>query len=1331
MPDTEINNLSFEHYSIQQGLANNKIHSILQDRKGWMWFGTSQGICRFDGYRFTVFKNDPENPASLAGDLVRTIFEDHKGEIWVGTENGGLNKFDRDRETFKHFFYEGKMGVLKNVKIASIQEDKEKNLWVSTRTNLYKIVNETDIVAYKPSYQFKSTEYFRVINFDQEGRLLIGTTLGLYVFYPDKNLVQKVNFKSDYTNYEICTIVPEKDGTFLIGTELSGMYAFNPKSNEAWPLIIDPTNERSNSVRAISKDREGNYWIGTRGGLYNYQRGKGIIAFYCNDKSEPSSLRHNSIQCIFTDRYDDLWIGTGDGLNYLDKKRQKILSYKSLNDDDRYLNSSEIYCFWNDSKENLWIGTESGGINILNRKTGRFKYILAEKDNNNSLSSNCIKTMLDDGNNNLWIGTYQGGLDIYNLQTGKFKHFKNNPKDPNSLSTDRVWALLRDSNNDIWVGTSSGLDKFNPETNNFVHYSELVHNQHVNWLAEDKDHSLWIGCTDSLIIYNPKSGEIKKFNESTISMFVDSRNQSWLTTRSRGVALFSKEKGVIRYYNEKNGLANNHTKSILEDQDQTLWIGTTAGLSKFDPVNERFHNFFVKNGFLNDQYNYGAALKLPTGELVFGGISGFNIIDPHKIKSIAYAYPLSFTNLKVNDKSVRFRGGKNEILTKSISETEEITLTYDQNSIEVEYASLDFSNVLDIQYAYYLEGLESNWKDPSFKRNATYTNLNPGNYTLHVKRVSGDLIEDNDGIKLRIRVLPPISETWWFRVMTLLTVIGIILLLILYIRKREKLKSNLKIEQLKAKKLHELDTMKLQLYTNISHEIRTPLALILGPLEKLKNHIVPEDKIDDHLNLIYKNANNLYRLINQLLDLRKIEAGNMKLNLKQGELIAFVRSIVNSFSKLAEEKEIELKICTIKEEIFTNFDDEKVTTILNNLLSNALKFTNKGGIVSINISLVFDTDETEGMNKQSDKMMVEISVRDSGIGIDGSNLERIFDRFYQVNESPLHKGSGIGLALTKELVQLLEGKIYVSSKLGEGSKFTFRFPYEEKKGYQSKEEISGQGSSLELSHESTSEDTICNSVTHGRKIMLIVDDNSDIRLFLKSHFSSFFQVFEAEGGSEGWEIALNTVPDVIISDVMMTGMNGFDFCSKIRNDERTSHIPVLLLTALGSNDHEIEGLNHGADAFITKPFNPLILQSKVENVISIRQALKQKYTAENILQPKNILLDSPDDRFLHKAIEIIEKNISDPDFDVDGFSLEMGVSRIQLYRKFQALTKLTVKEFIWKIRLKRAAQMLVQHKMNISEVAYNVGFSHLSHFRKYFKQEFGMSASEYIKRHSD
>jgi len=1323
-----INNLNFDFYSQENGLSNNQIHCIHQDKKGWMWFGTSQGVCRFDGYKFTVYKNDPEDSTSLKGNLVRTIFEDRKGQLWIGTENGGLNKFNREKENFQQMFYTGDHPLLKDVTVTSINEDSIGNLWVGTSAHLYRIENENKLSEIIPANRSGLSEYFRVIKSDRSGKIWLGTNNGLYLYDPKNNQIQKINLsQSQSSNQEIWDIFPDEDGTLWIGTYANGLLTVNPVTLEVKQLTLDAENDRNQTVRAVTKDRNGKYWIGTRGGLYVYEKNKGATAFYYHEEREPKSLVNNSIQCIFHDLKGDVWIGTRNGINFLIEERQNIQGYKSMPGDNRYLNSSEIYAFWVDPKGDIWTGTESGGINILDRKTSRFRYMLPQKGNPNSLSTNCIKALLDDGKNNLWIGTFLGGIDVLNLKTGAFKHYTNNPADPSSLSDNRVWSFLRDSNNDIWVGTSVGLDKFDPATGSFTHFRNLVDGQQVNWLAEDSDHTIWIGA-DNLTLYDPKDQKITRILETTRCMLHDSKDRFWLATPNRGIALFSKEKGVLKYYSEKNGLANNQTLAILEDNEHFLWISTTNGLSKFDPSSERFHNFSLKNGFQNNQFTYGAAFKTTQGELLFGGISGFNIFNPTKIKSGDYFPQIILTDLKIFNKSVKIGDLKNDVLTKSISETEIIELEHDQNSITIDFASFDYANSLGIQYSYFLENFDNDWNEPSVNRSATYTNLDPGEYSFQVKTVSIDRKESNLGPKLKIIVLAPYWGTWWFRSAIFLAIIGLFYLLITFLLYKEKLKTDLNLERLNAKKLHELDMMKLRFYTNISHEIRTPLTLILGPLEKMLNNSIPENEIKGHVELMHRNATQLHQLINQLLDFRKLESGNLKLVLACGDMVSFLAEIVGSFNKYAEEKEINLKFNSLKKEIITNFDADKLGKIMNNLLSNAFKFTGKGGKISVNLSLVFDSDEGEQTGDSPEKRIIEITVKDTGIGIAETNLEKIFVRFFQVDDSAKQTGTGIGLALTKELVKLHKGHISVQSKEGKGSKFTIHLPYDEVSNHQLAEIVNTEDQN-EPSGIRHMEELTAETMPSGRKIMLLVDDNSDVRYFIKSHFITNYQVLEAENGLEGWTIALKTIPDMIICDVMMPDIDGFELCRKIRKDERTSHIPIILVTALGSREHEIVGLSSGADDYITKPFDLGILQTKIENILSVRQSLKQKYTSEMLLQPRNVILSSPDERFLQKAIEVVENNISDPDLDIEHFATEIGVSRMQLYRKLDALTEMTVKEFVRNIRLKRAAQLLVQKKLNVSEIAYAVGFKDLSHFRKCFKLEFGMSASEYVEKH--
>ncbi|MCE1200392.1 MAG: hypothetical protein LWW85_15610, partial [Marinilabiliales bacterium] len=594
-----INNLSFDFFSQEQGLSNNQIHCVYQDKKGWMWVGTSQGLCRFDGYRFTLFKSDPDDPNSLKGNLVRTICEDSKGQLWVGTEIGGLNKFDREKETFRHVFYDNGGSALKDVIVSTLLETHDKSLWVGTDTRLYRIRNEQEITRIVPDNLPDFSGYFRAIREEANGRLWLGTSHGLYLYDPQSNKAERIRLDDAASNQEIWVIEPFEQNQFLIGTYASGLFMVNTTTLSVKPIVIDAENDRSLTVRAISKAPDGRIWIGTRGGLYQMDSQTKTIARYIHDDREPKSLVNNSVLCVSRDRSGNLWIGTRQGLNLLVEERINIQGFKAMQGDNHYLNNGEIYCFLQDPAGELWIGTENGGINILNRRTGQFRYLLPQKNNPNSLSSNCIKALIDDGQNNILVGTYMGGLDIFHRQTGTFSHFRHNSADATTISDNRIWCLLRDSRNDIWVGTSRGIDKFDPKSGTFLHYTNLVDNKQVNWLAEDKDHNLWIGA-DDLIIYNLVDQKIQTVDEYTRYMLQDSKGRYWLTTQTHGLALFSKEKGILQYFNEKQGLANNQTLAALEDNEHYLWISTTNGLSKFDPERKRFHTYSTKNGFQND-----------------------------------------------------------------------------------------------------------------------------------------------------------------------------------------------------------------------------------------------------------------------------------------------------------------------------------------------------------------------------------------------------------------------------------------------------------------------------------------------------------------------------------------------------------------------------------------------------------------------------------------------------------------------------------------------------------------------------------------------------------
>ncbi|WP_320020079.1 two-component regulator propeller domain-containing protein [Labilibaculum manganireducens] len=1320
------NEMSFDSFSQDDGFPSNQIQCIHQDQKGWMWFGTSQGLSRFDGYRFVNYLNSPEDSLSLSGILVRVIFEDRKGNLLVGTENGGLNVFDRELELFHHPYNNNPLLKSKDVSVNDIREDDAGNIWLGTNTNILKIdslgtVSVVSLGNDDATNEFNG-EFVRVLQFDNLGRLWAGTNNGVFIIDTESKKVDHVDlpFENGDTD-EIWEIFLDLDGSMWIGTYFNGAFIVDPVSMSVKPVILNPSIERTETVRTISVGAFGNYWIGTRGGLYLYNKTKATSDFYRNDDREPSSLINNSVLDIIHDKQGEAWIGTRGGLNLLAKNKQVFHNFKAHLSDNKYLNSSFVYALWVDDENNIWLGTEDGGVNIYHPETKSYTYLKADAANPNSISKNCIKAFQEDQEGNLWIGTFGGGIDVLNLKTNKIKHYINDPFDSRTLADNRVWDLLLDREGDVWVCTSLGIDRFDSKTKEFIHYPQLAGQKLVTWVDMDSQNNIWLGTSDEIIVHNQRTKKITRFKEHSRSFTEDTQGRCWIATLDKGIVQYSDLNGPVKYYNKTDGLANNQALRILEDGKHFLWISTSNGLSKFNVESNTFCNFTSHDGLGNNQFTYGAAYKSSKGDLLFCSISGFTIFDPSEVKCEENQVPLVLTELRIFNKKIGIGSGKNSVLKKSISETNHLVLNYDQNVFTLEFAALNYIKSTSNLYSYYLEGFDKGWNEPSADRTATYTNLNPGDYVLHIKRVVIGNPENNNELRFLITILPPFWKTLWFRFIGLIILGTVIYFLIQFFIYRGKMKNELVLERMKARKLHELDTLKLKFFTNISHEIRTPLTLILTPLEKLISQKMPPHEVNSYLDVMYRNTTKLDRLISQLLDFRKLESGNLKLELAEGDIVRFISGVVQSFESYAAEKGIDLRFNTLKERLVTRFDADKIEKILNNLLSNAFKFTEKEEEITVNLSLVFDTNE-----ENTDGEFIEIVVRDTGQGISEINVPKIFNRFFQANKEDVQTGTGIGLAFVKELVKLHKGEIFVVSKPGKGSKFTIRIPYEKEVS----EVVSGNKTaipSIEPNAKFVKEKGGTKNSFHS-KIMLIVEDNLDVRAIIKSHFTSKYQVLEANDGKEGWKLALINIPDIIISDVLMPDVDGYEFCKRVKKDERTSHIPVLFLTALHSKESEIKGLLCGADDYITKPFDLAVLQTKIDNMLLIRDSLKEKFSNEMVLLPKNIIISSPDEKFLQKAVEVVENNIADTDLDIERFSREVGVSRMQLYRKLDALTDMTVKEFIRSIRLKRASQLLEQESMSISEIAYAVGFKDLSHFRKCFRQMYGMNATEYKQK---
>ena len=1303
--------LNFDSFTMEDGLPGNLVYCINQDRFGWIWIGTDQGLSRFDGYRFTNFLPSSKDSSSIKGLHVRAIYEDKRGNLWVGTDLGGLNLFDRNKEIFVQPFEKELQYGSNSTSIFDIKEDSNGNLWVASDKRIFRIdstgkVMDIQELGLGDIYEQVDPSILK-IEFDRSGKMWIGTRSSLCAI----NMTSKTIFRFDSIN-DILFLYLDSKNKLWVATNLSGLFFIDPISMKVETKILEPKNERSSSVRQVIENSSGNYWISTRGGLYFYEPEKDSYKHFRHDERETSSLLSNSVISLFIDNNEELWVGTRQGLNLLLNNKQAFENFTAHPADktNRYLNSNGIYALWVDKEHNIWVGTEDGGINIRNKHTGLFSYKTKEKGNPNSISENCIKAFLDDKKGNLWIGTFLGGIDVLNLQSGKIQNYRNDPKNPKSLISNEVWDFTIDEEKNIWIATSLGVNKYDTKTGYFIDFPNLVHNERVNWISTDSKNNIWFGTNKEVVIYSPNNNIIVRHKENSLSFLEDSKGRYWITTYDAGLALYSIEEGALKFYGKQEGMPSNHTFCVIEDDDQNIWVSTSNGISRFDTKNQSIINYNKKDGIQNNVFKYGAAFKTLGGDIMFGNNTGFIKFNPNDIVTNTSTAPIILTELRIQNRKVNISNNENSILKKSLSLTDKLELAYNQNAFSMEFAALNFASGSN-EYSYKLEGFDLDWSEPSNNRVATYNNLEPGDYLLRVSRVVNNSRLLSNELRVNIKILPPFWKALWFRILIFILIFIFLNFIIFFFINRERTKMELVLERMKVKKENELNNLKLKFFTNISHEIRTPLTLILTPLEKMRSmQVKPEDN-QTYLEIIYRNAKNLYDLINQLLDFRKLDTGNLKLEPAPGNIVATIEKVVDSFQSFAIEKKIQLRFYSDLHSVTILFDADVVKKILNNLLSNAIKFTKPEGKITVGITMVLS--EMEGaLTDQFEKRRLNISVEDSGIGIAEENLDKIFDRFFQSGTNMEYTGTGIGLSFVKELVNLHDGQISVESKTGYGSKFIVTLPYHPVEVEPANEKI-----------ERTPDDFNLQSANN--RILLVVEDNPDVRRLIKDHFQDSFQVYEADNGKEGWEQTLKVVPDLIISDVLMPDINGFEFCQKIKTDERTSHIPILLLTALHSKENIIKGLESGADDYVTKPFDLIILQTKIDNILSIRESYKKKFSTTMMIKPKDIVVTSPDQKFLQKAIDTVEKYISDPELDLEQFVVEVGVSRMQLYRKLHALTDMTVKEFIRDIRLKRAAQLLEQDTMTVSEVAYAVGFKDVSHFGKCFRQAHGINATEY------
>lgn len=1338
--------LRFKNYFIEDGLPHSRARAIIQDSVGWIWIGTTGGLARFDGTSFKTYQlSSSEDDESLSS--VICFWEDAHSRLWIGTEWDGLVLYDRDLDSFEQFVHnDSSSNCISNNQVNSIISDSSGILWIGTNGGVNRFDPATRsfqwIQRQSGNSSSISSDTVNKVFIDRDNRLWIGTGEGLDYMDPESGQIVLFDLFADaqldpLPGRIIQDISQDEKGNILVGSYYCGLFIIDPTLSKTVNILPDRDYVRSYLTRSVFPDQSGELWLGTRGGIYILDQDFEKIAHYKKSLQDESSLGHNSISDIVKDRSGDFWIATRSGVSYANLRSMAFKYYGARAGNRKYLNDPEIYTICNSSDGKIWLGTEAGGINILDIENDRFSYLIHDEKNVNSVSANSIKVILEDSRGNFWIGTFLGGLDYYNVKENRFTHYKHNPEDHNSLANNTVWTLHEDRFGDIWIGTDMGVQRFVPSTQQFIHYKNGLKNHPVHTIYEDRAGNLYLGSDfNELVVLKPDSEQIE-FDISARVILEDSKGRIWIGSGSNnGLIQFDYTKGIAKTYRISDGLPSNQIYGILEDHNSVLWLSTGKGLSSFNPETEEFRTYKAEDGLQGDRFYYGAYCKSRSGELLFGGQNGLTMFDPDELIENQHIPPIVITDFKIFNKDVpvgsEFNGTL--ILEKSVSESKKIVLKHHHSVLTFEYVALNYLNSSKNEYAYMLEGFEEEWNYVGSNQSATYTNLDPGEYVFRVKGSNNNGIWNDAGTSLRIVVTPAFVQTLFFKLLILLLVILIIYLIVIFFIKREKLKNELVVERVRSKELHKIDMMKFQFFTNISHEIRTPISLIVSPLARIKNTPLPKDQIMKDIDVVHRNALRLGRLVDQLLDYRKLEAGKLKLELSRGNIVSFLENVLYMFKEMSTEKGIELKFFSALDQIQIYFDPDKIEKVLFNLLSNSFKNTPQGGAISVTVSLTYlmNEDLEDGKTGKSGEY-IQIVVRDTGRGIEEKKLEHIFDRFYQgkTPEQGASYGSGIGLTLSKELIKVHNGRILLKSQVGIGTEITVLFPVikddPEKKEQADRQIVKELPQEIPVSTvDAKSLDQLVDCIN---PVVLILEDNKDLLGFIKSIFEEEYIVLAAEDGEAGLELAMETIPDLVITDVMMPRMDGIKLCKRLKQDFRTSHVPVIMLTALSSKQHEKEGILGGADEYLTKPFDPALLKIRSDQLLATRRLLREKYSRENIFGADSIpeAPSTPDDKFLAKLVSIIEENISDPEFGTLKISREVGVSRTQLYRKMAALTEMTVKEFIRSIRLKKAAQMIVQDQVNISEAAYAVGFLQVAYFRKCFKEMFGMTPSEYIK----
>lgn len=1305
-------NWHFKKTGVGEGLSENSCYCILQDRRGFMWFGTKDGLNRYDGNEIKIYRNDVSAQSSLGNNFIRCMAEGESDRLYLGTD-AGLYIMDVSNETFELVDIETAGETSKLPTINSVFRGNNK-LWIGT---MYHGIFLFDI-------EKNSTRKIRLNNFDlgnnatwtiyedRSGTIWIGTRLGLLRYNPDMDFLEPVKELSGSTynpDYEILSIMECNQGNLWLGTWSGGILCYN-RHTMTKKRYLDSSGKDSyyiTHVRSIFQYTDNSLFIGSDDGLYLFDNTTQKAKRVDNPKLA-HTLSDQNVYSIVRDREGGIWIGTYfGGVNYLNTTLLPIETFHSEMRDGMLFGKA-VSQFCEDEQGNLWIATEDGGINHLDRTTKRITQPIKTSYHN-------THALLMDGGE-LWIGTFSRGIDVYNTITGQVTNFRLNVRDTRTLNDDCVYSLYRTRDGEIYVGTPAGLNKYDRSIKSFSRIDEAA--GFIYDIKEDEYGNLWIanynggvicrnGVTGEWIRYDDATGNDPIAESKLTGIYIDSRKRLIFTSEGRGIFIYDYPADKFRNISEADGLPNNVVYGVLDDHFGNLWLSCNSGIVCFNPsVPNNYRLFTKEDGLQSNQFNYKSSYKASDGKFYFGGINGFNSFYPQDLLSLNSndnIPPVAITGLSI----LRRKKG-DEYTEVPLNETQKIVLPYYISSFKISYVALSYLSPDRNQYAYRLEGIDREWISAGNIKNVTYINMSPGEYRFRVKASNDSGVWNETGAYLDIKIPPPFWLSLAAKLLYFVLAAALIYLTVYYYWKRNNNKRLRELDAFRIEQENLAYKSKINFFTDIAHEIRTPVSLIVAPLEEVIASGEGTEQTRRNLMMIEKNCNRLNVLITQLLDFRKMDSGKYRLHPERINIKQFMNDLFERFRKTTINDKIEF-ILNMPDNMDIDIisDSDILTKITGNLLTNAIKFT-KNKII---LSLIVNTDAS-----------YIIMVEDDGYGIPPDQRNLVFDPFYQITTDNERVGSGIGLALVKQLSALLGGEVTIQDNDMGGATFCFIFStlpdivhnesgvIEEPRPYEIKTNIEDD--------------------EPRQKSILTVDDNPDIISFIKSCLQNDYMVDTVLNAVSAWEHLERNSYDLIISDIMMPDIDGISFTKKIKNNFNYSHIPVILLSAKTENAVKIEGLSSGAEVFIEKPFSPSFLRAQIFSILENRKIILDAFSRSPLTPYSMLATNKGDKKFLSRLNEEIEKNLSDETFSVESLTDILGISRSNLQRKLQAVCNMSPGEYLRNYRLKKASQLLLEGSLRISEVAYYVGFNSASYFSKVFVKTYGILPKEFIRKKS-